>query len=80
MSQRTRSVEWIEGRITSVLAKVKAGKHPTTMALSAMTLNFEMRNLEEQHNFDLALFNLIREGSVIQFRDEKGFASYKLAA
>ncbi len=80
MSQRIRTIDWIEGRILVVLGKVKQGKEPSLLALSAMSLKFEMRSHEEQDNFDHALFNLVRDGEVIQFKDERGFASYKLAA
>ncbi len=80
MSRRTRSVSWMEGRIVEVLSMVRQGKYPTSIALSGMSLNYEMRNLEEQHNFDLALYNLIHSGLVTQFNDEHGFISYKLAA
>ena len=80
MSCRTRSVGWMEGRIVEVLAKVRQEKYPTSLALSAISLKYETRNLDEQHNFDYALFNLIRAGSVIQIKDENGFTSYKLAA
>lgn len=80
MSQRTRSIPWIEGRILEVLGKIKQGKDPSLLALSAMALKFETRSHDEQNNFDHALFNLVRAGEVIQFKDERGFASYKLAA
>lgn len=80
MSQRIRATEWIEGRILGILSKVKQGKEPSLLALSAMSLKFEMRSHEEQHNFDLALYNLIHSGLVTQFKDENGFSVYKLAA
>lgn len=80
MSIRTRSIGWIEGRIIEVLGKTKPGKEPTTLALSSMALNFEMRSIEEQHNYDEALMNLLRRGLVIQDRDEKCFKIFKLAA
>lgn len=80
MSQRTRSISWMEGRIVEVLSKVKQDKYPSSVALSAMSLKFEMRNPQEQDNFDYALFNLVRDGSVIPFQDENGFKCFKLAA
>jgi hypothetical protein len=80
MSRRTRSVEWIEGRIMAVLSNVRQGKYPTSLVLSAMSLKFEMRSHIEQDNFDYALFNLIRAGSIIPFQDENGFKCFKLAA
>lgn len=80
MSQRTRSVEWCEGRIMFVLSHVKQGKEPSLLALAAMTMRYEVRSIEEQHNFDFALFNLVRSGEIIQLKDEKGFKCYKLAA
>lgn len=80
MSNRTRTTEWIEGRILSVLSRVKKGKEPCLLSLSAMTMKYEVRSHEEQDNFDYALFNLVHSGSVIQFRDEDGFRCYKSAA
>jgi hypothetical protein len=80
MSQRTRTVSWIEGRILDVLGKVKQGKYPIPLALSAMSMKYEIRNLEEQHNYDMALFNLLKKGVIIQIQDEKGFEVLKLAA
>lgn len=80
MSKRARSVQWCEGRILDVLGKSIPGKFPTYLALSAMALNFEVRSIEEQHNFDYALLNLLREGLVVQEKDEEGFGVVKLAA
>ena len=57
---RTRTVSWIEGRILEVLGKVKRNNYPTSLALSAMAMNFEVRNLLEQENFDAALFYLCK--------------------
>lgn len=79
MSKRTRSTSWIEGRIIEVLGKTKPGKNPCSLALSSMALNFEVRNIDEQHNYDFALMNLLRNRLVIEDRDEKCFKIYKLA-
>jgi len=76
---RTRTVRWIEGRILEVLGKVKKNNFPIPLALSAMAMNYEIRSIEEQGNYDLALLNVIRRGLVIEDRDEKGFQVYKLA-
>jgi hypothetical protein len=80
MSQRTRSVSWCEGRILEVLAKSKPNNLPCPLALSAMAMKFEIRDLQEQHNYDIALFNLLKKGVIIQIQDEKGFDVLKLAA
>ncbi|MBN2286889.1 MAG: hypothetical protein JXI43_10610 [Tissierellales bacterium] len=80
MSKRARSVQWCEGRILDVLGKSIPGKYPTFLALSAMAMNYEVRSNEEQHNFDFALYNLIKQGLVIKTQDEKGFNVVKLAA
>ncbi|MBN2286043.1 MAG: hypothetical protein JXI43_06320 [Tissierellales bacterium] len=80
MSKRARSVSWCEGRILEVLGRSNPGKYPTYLALSAMAMNFEVRNLEEQHNFDYALHNLFRAGLVVQEKDEEGFGVVKLVA
>jgi hypothetical protein len=77
---RTRTVSWIEGRILEVLGKVKGNNYPIPLALSAMAMGYEIRSLEEQGNYDLALLNVLRGGLVIECRDEKGFQVYKLAA
>lgn len=80
MSRRARSVSWCEGRILEVLGKSAPGKYPTYLALSAMTMNFEVRSIEEQHNFDYALYNLIRQGLVVKTQDQKGSNVVKLVA
>ena len=80
MSQRTRTVQFIEGRILDVLGRTKKGKEPTSLALCAMAMKYEIRSIEEQHNYDLALYNLLKSGEVIQTPDEKGFVILKLAA
>jgi len=80
MSQRTRSVQWCENRILSVLSKTPEGKEPILLALSAMSMKYEIRNLEEQHNFDLGFFNLLRRKLIVQVKDEQGFEVLKLAA
>lgn len=80
MSQRTRTVQYIEGRILNVLARTTKGKEPTSLALCAMAMKYELRSLEEQHNYDLALYNLLRKKVIVQTQDEKGFRVLKLAA
>ena len=80
MSKRTRSVENIEGRILNVLCRVQQNKYPTNLSLSAMAMKYEVRSIEEQHNFDFALYNLIKQGLVVQEQDEDGFKVFRLAA
>lgn len=75
---RTRTVSWCEGRILETLGKAK--KNPISLALCAMALNFEVRNHQEQQNYDLALYNLLKKGIVKEDCDEKGFKVFKLAA
>jgi hypothetical protein len=79
MSQRTRSVQWCEGRILDVLGRVKQKNYPIPLALSAMAMRFEIRNLTEQANYDIAFHNLLRQGLVVQDHDEKGFSVVKMA-
>lgn len=80
MSQRTRTISWIEGRIIEVLSKSKPNNLPCPLALSAMALKFELRSIDEQHNYDYALYNLLKKGIVVKTQDEKGFEVLKLAA
>lgn len=80
MSQRTRTISWIEGRILSVLSKSNPQNLPTSLALSAMALKFELRSIDEQHNYDQALYNLLRKKVIVQTQDEKGFQVLKLVA
>jgi hypothetical protein len=80
MSKRTRSVEWVEGRIVEILAKSKPTNLPTSLALCSMVMKFEVRSIEEQHNFDMALYNLIKRGMIVQAQDERGFQILKLVA
>jgi hypothetical protein len=79
MSQRTRTVQWCEGRILEILGRVKHDKYPTPLALSAMSMN-EIRNHDEQANYDLALLNLLKSGLIKEDYDEKGFKILKLVA
>ena len=61
MSKRARSVDYIEGRILDVLGKSSPDKYPTYLALSSMALKYEVRNIDEQHNYDYALYNLLKK-------------------
>lgn len=80
MSKRARSVGWCEGRILDVLGKSSPSKYPTCLALSAMAMNYEVRSIEEQHNYDYALYNLLKQGLVIKTQDKEGFSVVRLAA
>ena len=74
---KDRTVSWMEGKITEVLAK-----NPTIttyLALSAMVLE-DVRSIEEQQNLDIAITNLISRNIVYKSKSEDGFTVYSIAA
>ena len=76
MSQRTRSIQWCEHQIIKALAKQPI---TTYLALSSVVLQ-NVRTIEEQHNLDIALTNLLSHKEIIQTKDPDGFTTYRLAA
>ena len=77
MSQRSRTVNWCETRIIRELSKRQV--ITTYLALSACVLR-NVRSIEEQHNLDIALINLIFHKQVIKGKDKDGFTVFKLVA
>ena len=77
MSCRTRSIQWCENKIIRELSR----RQPITtyLALSSVVLQ-NVQSIQEQHNLDIALTNLLCHKEIIQERDEDGFTTYKLAA
>ena len=65
---RSRTIQWYEGQILKNLAKEKS------IVLT------EVRSIEEEHNFDIALVNLVSRRGVTRTKDEEGHESYNLAA
>ena len=63
MSKRTRTISWIEGKIISELSKRQGNS--SYLALSSCVLK-NVRNIDEQHNLDIALNNLISRKDIIQ--------------
>lgn len=74
---RTRTVKWCEGKIVEVLSKKRV--ITTYLALSACVLR-NVRNLQEQHNLDIAVAHLLSKRQIIKEKDSDGFTVYKLAA
>ena len=77
MSQRTRTIEWCEGRIIRELSVRQI--ITTYLALSACVLR-NVRSIEEQHNLDIALQHLLSDRQITKEKDVDGFTVYKLAA
>jgi DNA-dependent RNA polymerase auxiliary subunit epsilon len=77
MSRRTRTIQWCEGKIVEVLSK----KHliTTDLALSALVLK-NVRSINEQHNYDIALSYLLSRKTVKQEKDSDGFTVFRLVA
>ncbi len=70
MSQKTRTIQWCEGKIIEILSK----RFPITtyLALSSCVLE-NVRSIEEQHNLDIAVAHLISRRQIIQEKDTDGF-------
>ena len=77
MSQKTRTVKWIEGKIIEILSK--RCQITTYLALSSCVLE-NVRSIEEQHNLDIAVAHLLSRRQIIQEKDPNGFTTYQLAA
>ena len=76
MAKRTRTVNWMENKIVEVLSK--RCQITTYLALSSCVLR-NVRTIEEQHNLDIALVNLLSRKEVKKEKDECGFTVFKLA-
>ena len=74
---RNRTVQWMENKILAILTKQSIVK--SYLALSALTLDFNVRSLEEQHNLDIAIEYLLSKNMIIRYRAE-GMTNYKLNA
>ena len=75
MSRRTRTVSWCEQRIISELAKRR--EITTSLALSALVLK-NVRSIDEQHNLDIALANLLSRKEILRENDSDSFTVFKL--
>ena len=77
MSNRARTIQWCEGKIISELSKRQI--ITTYLALSANVLR-NVRTLDEQHNLDIALINLLSRRQIAKDKDKDGFTIFKLVA
>ena len=77
MAERTRTIKWIESKILKELSWRPA--ITTSLALSAIVLE-NVRNLEEDHNLDIAVQNLKSRKLIQVQKDKDGFTIYQLAA
>ena len=77
MAERTRTIKWIESRILKELSVRPA--ITTSLALSAIVLE-NVRNMEEDHNLDIAVQNLKSKMLIQVQKDKDGFTIYQLAA
>lgn len=77
MSTRNRTIHWCEGKILEELGR--RSTITTNLALSAIVLR-NVRSIEEQHNLDVALTNLIAHKQVAVGKDADGFTVYRLSA
>ena len=69
MSIRIRTVKWCENSIIKEL--VKRHTITTYLSLSACVLQ-DVESIEEQHNLDIALTNLIYHKEIIKEQDHDG--------
>ena len=76
MSQKTRTIKWIEGKIIEILSK--RCQITTYLALSSCVLQ-NVRSIEEQHNLDIAVALLLSKKQIMQDKDQDGFTVYQAA-
>ena len=71
MSHKTRTISWMEGKIVEILSKQGISYLP----LSSIVF----RNIDEEHNLDIALINLLSKRQIIKNNND-GITIYKLSA
>lgn len=76
MSNRTRTITWMEDKLLEVLTK--RGIITTYLGLCYCVLH-DVRSIQEQHNLDMAVTNLLSQQKITKCKDEDGFAEYRLA-
>ena len=64
MSRRTRSVEWIEGRIMAVLFKYCQGEYYPYPVFFSTFFQIQIRGHIRQDHFSYAFFYLIQAGLI----------------
>ncbi len=74
---RDRTISWMENQILKELSK--QSKITTYLAMSYLTLD-GVRSLQEQHNLDIALVNLLSRKVVKKSEDDDGHTVYQIAA
>ncbi len=74
---RDRSVQWCQNKIISVLTRQR--QISSYLALSAKILR-EVRSIDEQHNLDIAVVNLLSRKIINKVKGEDGFTSFTMAA
>jgi hypothetical protein len=73
---RIKSIKWCEDKIASILSKQPI---TTELAMSAVVLK-NVQSLDEQHNLDIALANLISQKLIVRDKDIDGFTVFKMAS
>ncbi len=74
---KNRTINWVEGKIIQVLSKNPTIQ--TYLALSANVLE-DVRSIEEQHNLDIAVVNLLSRKIIKRYKSNSGHTTYSLAA
>ena len=72
---KDRTISWLEGKIVQVLSRQQCIK--SYLALSALVLR-DVRSIEEQHNLDIAVENLVSRKIIKRFKQDS-MTNYKLA-
>lgn len=75
---KDRTISWMENQILKELSKQE--NITTYMAMSYLVLYEGVRSLQEQHNLDIALVNLINRRVVKKSKDDDGHTVYSMAA
>ena len=74
---KNRTISWCEGKIISVLTRQR--EITTYLAMSAQVLR-NVRSIDEQHNLDIAIENLLSRKIIQKTKDRDGYTVFSLAA
>ena len=76
MSRRTKSVNWLEGKIIEELSKRQVASY---LSLSSK-ITRNNTSVDEQHNLDIAFINLIAKKQIFKRIDDSGMTVLKAVA
>jgi hypothetical protein len=74
--KRDRTVEWCQNQILRLLRE--QGEIKTYLALSMAVFPKGIKSVEESHNLNRAIANLVIQGLIQRTKDRGGFVVYRL--